>query len=54
MEPEFFKFIKNDNTFLEREPLEKVAKKNELAALDMKDFGSAWIQKEIKIISLKF
>ena len=32
MEPEFFKFIKNDNTFLEREPLEQVTKKKQLVA----------------------
>ena len=32
MEPEFFKFIKNDNTYLEKEPLEKVCKKNQLSA----------------------
>ena len=32
MEPEFLKFIKNDNTYLEREPLEKVTKKRQLAA----------------------
>lgn len=32
MEPEFLKFIKNDNTYLEREPLEKICKKKQLAA----------------------
>ena len=32
MEPEFFKFIKNDSTYLEREPLERVTKKKKLAA----------------------
>ena len=32
MEPEFFKFIKNDGTYLEKEPLEKVCKKNQLSA----------------------
>jgi len=32
MEPEFFKFIKNDNTYLEREPLEKITKKKQLSA----------------------
>ena len=32
MEPEFIKFIKNDNTFLEREPLERVTKKRQLIA----------------------
>ncbi len=38
MEPEFFKFIKNDNTYLEREPLEKVTKKRQLAAFKHKGF----------------
>ena len=32
MEPEFFKFIKNDSTYLEREPLERITKKKKLAA----------------------
>ena len=32
MEPEFFDFIENDNTILEKEPLEKVAEMGELMA----------------------
>ena len=32
MEPECLKFIKNDQTYLEREPLENICKKNQLAA----------------------
>ena len=32
MEPEFLKFIKNDNTYLEREPLEAATKKGQLIA----------------------
>ena len=32
MEPTFLKLIKNDKTYLEREPLEKVAEKGQLAA----------------------
>ena len=32
MEPKIFKCLKNDKTFLEREPLEKISKKNELVA----------------------
>ena len=32
MEPEFFNFIKNDNTYLEREPLEEATKKRQLSA----------------------
>ena len=38
IEPNFFKFIKNDSTFLEREPMEKVAKKRQLLAYKHKDF----------------
>ena len=38
MEPEFLKFIKNDNTYLEREPLEKMAKKKQLAAFRYEGF----------------
>jgi len=32
MQPEFFEFIKNDSTYLERGPLEKATKKKQLAA----------------------
>jgi len=32
IEPDFFNFINNDKTYLEREPLEKAAKSNELFA----------------------
>ena len=38
MEPEFIKFIKNDNTYLEREPLENVTKKKQLVAFKHKGF----------------
>ena len=38
MEPEFLKFIKNDNTFLEREPLEKMSKKRQLVAFRHEGF----------------
>ena len=38
MEPEFLKFIKNDNTYLEREPLEKMTKKKQLVAFKHKGF----------------
>ena len=38
MEPEFLKFIKNDNTYLEREPLEGVTKKKQLVAYKHKGF----------------
>ena len=38
IEPEFFKFIKNDQTYLEREPLEKATKKKQLAAFKHSGF----------------
>ena len=38
MEPKFLKFIKNDKTYLEREPLEKVCKLNNLVAYKHNDF----------------
>ena len=38
MEPEFLKFIKNDNTYLEREPLEAATKKGQLIAFRHKSF----------------
>ncbi len=38
MEPEFLKFIKNDSTYLEREPLEKMTKKRQLIAFRHKGF----------------
>ena len=38
MEPEFLKFIKDDNTYLEREPLEKMSQKKQLVAFKHKGF----------------
>ena len=38
IEPRFFKYIKNDKTFLEREPLEKVTKMKQLMAYKHKGF----------------
>tara|TARA_B110000116_G_scaffold247560_1_gene240012 strand:- start:352 stop:1044 length:693 start_codon:yes stop_codon:yes gene_type:complete len=38
IEPEFFKYIKNDNIYLEREPLENVTKKKQLAAYKHEGF----------------
>ena len=32
MDPKIFKYIKNDNTFLEREPLSKIGSLNKLVA----------------------
>ncbi len=38
IEPEFFKLIKNDKTYLEKEPLEQVTKKKQLMAFKHKGF----------------
>ena len=38
MEPKFLNYIKNDSTFLEKEPLEKISKKKQLAAFKHYDF----------------
>jgi len=38
MEPEFINFIKNDKTYLEKEPLEKVTKKKKLGAFRHEGF----------------
>ena len=38
MEPEIFKFIKNDDTYLEREPLEILTKKKQLLAYKHQGF----------------
>ncbi len=38
MEPKFLDYIKNDTTVLEKEPLEKAAKENELVAYKHNDF----------------
>ncbi len=38
IEPKFIEYIKNDNTFLEREPFEKLTKKKELVAYKHEGF----------------
>ena len=38
MEPNIFKFIKNDKTFLEKEPLTKLGSKNKLNAFKHNGF----------------
>ena len=38
MEPEFFKYIRNDKTYLEREPLEKATKQKQLIAFRHEGF----------------
>ena len=50
MEPEFLKFIKGDKTFLEREPLEKLSKKNELIAYKHNNFWQCMDTLRDKII----
>ena len=47
-EPEIFKYLKNDSTYLERDPFEKLAKKKKLKHSNTMVFG-AWTPKEIKI-----
>ena len=41
MEPSFLRLIKNDKTYLEREPLEKITKKGKLEHLNIRIFGNA-------------
>ena len=50
MEPGFFELIDNDQTILERSPLERAAEMDELVAFQHKVSGSVWIQKGIEII----
>ena len=38
VEPEIFKYLKNDNTFLEKEPFEKLAKEKNIIAFKHKGF----------------
>ena len=38
IEPKFFRFIKNDKTYLEREPLENLCKKKQLSAFKHSGF----------------
>ena len=38
MEPEFLKFIKDDQTYLERKPLEKATKQRQLVAFKHRGF----------------
>tara|TARA_B100001057_G_scaffold495145_1_gene593425 strand:- start:1973 stop:2677 length:705 start_codon:yes stop_codon:yes gene_type:complete len=38
MEPSFLKFIKNDSTYLERQPLERISKKKQLIAFKHRGF----------------
>ena len=47
-EPEILKFIKNDKTFLEKDPLEQICKINKLGHYNTMIFGNAWTLLEIK------
>ena len=47
-EPKIFKFIKNDKTFLEKEPLSKLEKLKQLNAFKHLGFGNGMILLEIK------
>jgi len=48
MEPEFFKFVKNDQTILERNPLENIAKKKQLMAFKHEGFWQCMDTKKDK------
>ena len=48
MEPSFLNLIKNDQTFLEKEPLEKVSSQNQLAAFKHKGFWQCMDSKRDK------
>ena len=48
IEPEFLKFIKNDNTYLEREPLEKITKLKQLSAYKHEGFWQSMDTKRDK------
>ena len=48
MEPDFFKFLKNDHTILERRPLENIAKKKQLAAFKHEGFWQCMDTKKDK------
>ena len=38
-----FQFLKNDQTYLEREPLENISKKDNFMLISIKAFGNVWI-----------
>tara|TARA_B100000767_G_scaffold69640_1_gene66287 strand:+ start:318 stop:1010 length:693 start_codon:yes stop_codon:yes gene_type:complete len=49
-EPEIFKYIKNDSTYLEREPFEKLAKKKKIKAYKHQGFWQCMDTKRDKIL----
>ena len=48
IEPEFLEFISDDQTILEKEPLERQLEWVSLWHITMKGFGNVWIPKKIK------
>tara|TARA_Y100001970_G_scaffold271226_1_gene366143 strand:+ start:18346 stop:19020 length:675 start_codon:yes stop_codon:yes gene_type:complete len=55
IEPEFLKYIKNDSTYLEREPLEKVCNKNQLVAFKHEGFWQCVdTKRDLELIRKKF
>ncbi len=54
-EPEIFKYIKNDKTFLEKEPMQKLSKKKQLIAFKHKGFWQCMdTLRDKKILEEKF
>jgi len=53
IEPDFLKFIKNDNTYLEREPLEIISKKKQLTAFKHEGFWQCMDTKRDKDVLTK-
>lgn len=49
-EPEIFKYLKNDSTYLEREPFEKLAKKKKIKAYKHQGFWQCMDTKRDKIL----
>ena len=55
IEPEFLKYIKNDSTYLEREPLEKVCNKKQLVAFKHEGFWQCVdTKRDLELIRKKF
>ena len=42
-EPNIFKFLDNKNVMLEREPIQRLVRKKQLAAFKHESFGIVWI-----------
>ena len=50
IEPKIFKYIKNDNTYLEREPFEKLAKRKSIKAFKHVGFWQCMDTKRDKVL----